>query len=519
MKNLNIFVYYLFIILFSLFNTPFSEFCNYHCTLFETDTFYLTQPYSKNITIDLENFQTIFQTFPNKLKHFQQHFNQYETEANISSLEPMTLYPFTSELNIFRTTDKILGRNSFMECAKNNGSLLALTPSNIPLVTEIMKKLKLERIPFNALPRHGLLSIPNLEILDIPSFQKLEAIVTKTPAFLLSNGSFLYPTAMTQEDMTSTTTTTTTPNPNTTPSSSSTTTSSPNTLLENQYHYALCTKPNNPWDRDILRKNWLKLTPQIRNAIKFLEKLKNTYTDTAKTLQKLPSNPLSEISRNIKFILPSPLQSVVDFLDSFSSKSQWETTKPSALAQFSSFVRDTFKLVKLFNLDSSITNIRQKHHKTFRLLTFDDLHWKDFFDLDEELYGLAGPASVTPFEFDPSKPNLFKAHIRFRVFNRKDDKNTIYLVKPNIIKRSIIDVKSLLHTSKYSLVSKEDFVPLECTNSPSEIIKICNKIQQNDDEQKHHHELIEGGSARFNKHHDQKHAHCPMKPPNIDPII
>jgi len=508
--------------LFILFhvNPSQADLCNFHGTLFEAETFYLTRPYSHTISLDLENYQAAFHTFPKKLETFSNLFRLYEREADLNSHEPLPLIPLDSNTNVFKTSSKVIGTRSFSECARNNGSLLAISHSNRNKVIEIMKTLDLQKIPFLSYNVHKIFSNPGMEVLDDQvNYKTLEAIHYKTPVYLKADNSFEYPTDLTAADLsTSTTTTSTTVNPTTTSATTTTTTIAP---LEHQYYYSLCTKPNNPWDRESSRKTWLRLVPQIRNAIKFLQELGHTYTQTANTLSKLPKSSVSDISRSLKLILPEPLKAILNFLDRFSSKRQWESTNPNALDLFSAFVKDTFKAIKLFNLDSSITNIKAKPKKRFRLLNFNDLHWKDFFDLDEELYGISGPISVTPFDQLPldTRNTIFIANVRFRIFHRHDDKCTIYQFRPNIFQHQIVDIKNILHTKKFSLASKEDFVPHECHTQSTELHRICHKIPPNAFEPKDYTQMSECGSAMFSPTYNEKHTFCPLSSPPSDPLI
>ena len=524
-------------------NPSHTDLCNFHGTLFETETFYLTQPYSHNISIDLENYQIAFQTFPQKLSTFSNLFSKYATETEILAQEPLPLIPFTEDLNVFKTPSKSNGKKSFTECAKNNGSLLSLTIANRAKTIEIMIQLELPKIPFTSLPFQNVLSYPGLELLDDePDHDTLEAVWSKTPVFIKNDNTFDYPTkdrrkresaaasaadpapeSSAPKNKSDTPKAATEAAPaaaaETAPAASAPAASG--TPLESQLFHSLCTKPNNPWDRESLRKNWLKLVPQIKTAIRFLQELGHTYTQTANTLHKLPKSPISEIAKSIKLILPEPLKAILDFLDNFSSKRQWESTSPRSLTLFSNFVKDTFKAIKLFNLDSSITNIKTRPKKRFRLLNFNDLHWKDFFDLDEELYGISGPISVTPFDQHPlsSHNTFFTANVRFRIFHRHNDKCTIYKFKPNIFDHQIADIKNILKTSKYSLASKEDFIPHDCHSQQTELHRICHKLPSHAYEPKQHLQMTECGSAMFSQTYDKKSSFCPLTSPPSDPII
>ena len=504
--------FFLFIILFIFVNPSQSDLCNFHGTLFETETFYITQPYSHNISIDLGNYQSAFSTFSQKLDTFSNLLRLYESDAQIRTQEPLPLIPFSSDTNIFKSPKATTGKEAFLECASNNGALLAITNENRGKAIEIMKDLQLEKVPFYSLPNHYVFSYPGLEILDkSASSDVLEAVWAKTPIFLRTNNTFEFPLPITFAP------------PETTTASvgkkrreATTTTKAP--LLENQLHFSLCTKPNNPWDREPSRKNWLKLTPQIRNSIKYLQELYHNYLSASNTLSKLPSSTVSDIARNIKLVLPEPLKAIIDFIDKFSSKQNWESTKPDALSLFSTFVRNTFKAMKLFNLETSISNIKSKPTKRFRLLNFNDLHWKDLFDLNEEQFGISGPVSVTPFD-RLTQDNHFLANVRFRIFDRQLDKHITYKFRPNIIDRLIIDIHYVLKTHKYTLASKEDIIPHDCHSQQTELHRICHKLPSHAFEPKHHSVMTECGSALLSPDYDKKHAFCPLIYPSSDPIL
>lgn len=120
---------FLFIILFFV-NPSQTDLRNFHGTLFEAETFYLTQPYTHTISLDLENYQTAFYTFPKKLETFSNLFRLYEKDAELDSQEPNPLIPLNSNTNLFKTPFKVTSLRSISECARNNGTLLALSNSN-----------------------------------------------------------------------------------------------------------------------------------------------------------------------------------------------------------------------------------------------------------------------------------------------------------------------------------------------------------------------------------------------------
>jgi len=156
---------------------------------------------------------------------------------------------------------------------------------------------------------------------------------------------------------------------------------------------------------------------------------------------------------------------------------------------------------------------------------FNDLHWKDYFDLSEETYGLSGPVSVTPISSlavdseNDDNPSIFKATVRFRIFHREKDKYTIYHVKPNIINGQTISVKQVLHSSAYSLASSEDLVPLDCHRQQSELFRICHRLPPSAAERLTFNPLTKCAAALLDKIYNVDHLACPSTKPSIDPVI
>jgi len=67
---------------------------------------------------------------PKKLETFSNLFRLYEKDAELDSQEPNPLIPLNSNTNLFKTPFKVTSLRSISECARNNGTLLALSNSN-----------------------------------------------------------------------------------------------------------------------------------------------------------------------------------------------------------------------------------------------------------------------------------------------------------------------------------------------------------------------------------------------------
>ena len=73
-----------------------SDICRPLATMIETQTFYLTQPYSKNISLDLSNFEEAFADLTEKAKLFNSNLNLFDEETELTD-------PKIS-LNLMKTT-------------------------------------------------------------------------------------------------------------------------------------------------------------------------------------------------------------------------------------------------------------------------------------------------------------------------------------------------------------------------------------------------------------------------------
>jgi len=151
-----------------LFSPVRADYCNPHATLIETESFYLTQPFSKNISIDLSNYVEAFPKLGTLIPKFREIFKNYTTNELIDAEEPMKLIPFTDELNIFVVTGENQGNLAFKQCASNGGHLIKVNSQNRAQVASIMKENKIEQTPFHSLPYYSLLSIPDFEALETP---------------------------------------------------------------------------------------------------------------------------------------------------------------------------------------------------------------------------------------------------------------------------------------------------------------------------------------------------------------
>jgi len=435
----------LVVILICVLTTAVADKCNPYATIIETDTFYLTQPFRKNITIDLANYINSFPKLADSLKKFQSNFRSYTNISEIESFEPQALIPFTSELNAFVITEPQFGKDSFKQCDLNKGSLLKIDSSNRARAVEVMKANGIDKTPVHVFPYYSLLSLPTLEVLDSSlTMDEMSNAWRKSPPLLTNENVIEAGTDVAKTKI-------------------------------------LCVKTNNPWDLESGRKDWLKAAPQVKTAVKMLSNLKTTFELSSKALRTVP-RITKQIAEAFKLSLPENFQQVLGFLDTFSKKSNWESVKK--LDMFPTFVKAAMKLVRQFETNPlSITKLPNSKPK-FSPNSINELNWQGLFGLDDATYGIIGPVLIEPnLAYAESEstvnPSHFEATISARVFNRFTDKVTIYAVKPNSVRNEVTTVKTILETPHLQLALMDEVKPLQCNWHETEQFKVCHKMPLN----------------------------------------
>lgn len=460
-----------FILVISLLITgSYADFCNYHATLVETETFYLTQPFSKNISFDFSNYVDAFTKLGPLISQFKTNLALYEQSDTIEKQEPKVLYPLSDEYNLYRISETTFGRDAFNACLANGGSLVEVNNKNRQAIANLMKRISMRMTPFKALPMHSVLSYPDMEPLDTPKITTAYHILTKSPPFLTAENKIIYP----DEKIELTDITTPSPTPKT------------YTETATSDHYksnVLCQKENNPWDLPENRENWILVLPKIQNAIAHLKKFKESYDHSAKTLKNLPRSIWKSTTNFFKLILPDPLKTVIDFLDRFSKQKNWEKVKGTSTDRFYNFVKTALRLVRQYESQPKSLIKLQESKPEFTPTAINELNWQDLYGLDEETYGLVGPVTITPIsthvenENDiANSPVYMKGIINARIYNRNTDKITLYSVKPNVVNAETTFVKTIIQTSKLSIAYPEEISPLHCVTPSADSIKVCHKL-------------------------------------------
>ena len=72
-----------------------ADVCGFHASLIGKEDFYLTQPFQKNISIDLQDYFSTFDEITAYKDLFVKQFSNYSTNARLDSLEPFPLIPYS----------------------------------------------------------------------------------------------------------------------------------------------------------------------------------------------------------------------------------------------------------------------------------------------------------------------------------------------------------------------------------------------------------------------------------------
>jgi hypothetical protein len=479
-----------------------ADLCNFHATLIETNTFYLTQPFTKNISLDLSNYKQAFKDLDAKLNQFNSNLEFFDDPLEIKNSEPFELKPYSSDYNAFMVNETVYGFRSFNACSHYNGSLVYLTKQNKNTIASLLKQFGMTKTPFKALPFHSLFSFPNIEVIDeAPSLDHIYSIWNKSPPFLTAKGEIEYPNRL----------------KHTTPPSISTTISAEYDDLETSPEMfssrVLCLKENNPWDLPENTNKWLELVPTIKSSIALLRGIKNSFDQSDGFLKNLPQNIKKETLNLFKLVLPKPLTNILEFLEQFTSKRNWDKSKFSSFKDFAHFTTESDRLAKFFNIDpKSVTNLTPNSN-SFKPLNISHIQWANLLQLDNKQYGISEPILITPISAlrDTLTNYVFEAKVHLKIFDRDLDKYTIYSARPNIANDQITSVKYVVNSTSCKIASYEAIQPTDCHTTDYEKIKICNQFPLNPSIISSFSELAACGEALFSKTYSPKFKRCPTQ--------
>jgi len=465
----------------------FADKCNLHATLVEIDTFYLTQPFTKTVTIDISKYVNAFPKLASLLPKFKENLKIYENETAIKESEPLDLIPFTPEMNIFIVKEPKTNRESFHTCAQNGGSLIKLDSKNREQVVSIMKSRNIESTPIHVLPFHSLLSLSEFDSLHYPTLEDLSNVWQKSPPWITRNNNIEFPsTIITSQGV------------------------KVNSTAEDFTSPVLCTKPNNPWDLQQNRYEWWRMTPKLNTAISMLNRIKNSFEISSKSLRNIPTLT-KQIAGVFRLTLPDSFKQVLSFSETFSKNKQWEQTTKIDL--FANFVKTAIKLTRQFEQKPRSLIKMPMNEPKFSPPTINELNWRESFQLDESIYGITGPVTIQPkhayTEEGVTDPVYFQATITARVYNRQTDLVTIYEVKPNTILQEQTTISSIITTPHLKVALKELVKPHNCINHETEQFKICHRMDLKQITYSSMSDLIKCANALFSPKSSPDFGNCP----------
>ena len=476
----------------------FADKCNPHATLVETDSFYLTQPFTKNVTIDLSTYIDAFPKMAALLPKFKDLLGIYDNVTAITEAEPMELIPFTKDENIFIIKDSVVNADSFKKCSGNGGSLVKIDSKNRDRLVTILKEHGIEKTPIHVLPFYSLLSLSDFDTIDTPSMDELFFTWQRSPPWITKDDQIEFPTGIVTENNIKV-----------------------NSTPQHFKSPILCAKPNNPWDLKENRNDWFRMTPKLKTAISMLDRIKTSFETASKSLKNIPS-VTKQIANAFQLTLPEPFKVVLDFLDNFTKKKQWERT--SSLDPFTGFVTSALKLTRqLEQKPKSIIKIPKANPK-FSPPSINELNWRESFGLDESIYGVMGPLVVKPsqaFVKDETiiNPTHFEATITARVYNRLTDRLTVYEVKPNAVNNEITTVKAVVTTPHLKLALLNDVKPLQCITHETEQYRICHKMTLQPVTDTSIAKLTKCAEALFSPNISLDFPNCPRTKSSLTPVI
>jgi len=336
MKNFNMKTLITVLFLLTFCRSVATDECNLLATISKVETFYLTQKYVKEVTIDLKEYVEAFPRLDQLTDSFGQNLATYETDASIEATEPLALIPFSEDLNAYKVATEHVGKDSFKACMQNKGSLIELTSENREKVAQILKNQSMAKTPIHVMPFFSLLSVHDKEVLDTPDdIEMVKGMWSRSPPMLDSDNRLVYPTTKKTNEGGSESLTT----------------------HEDYKSQILCVKARNPWDLKNDRFSWFKLVPKLKAAIGMLVKLKHSYDLSTKALKNIPKSS-TKVKNLLRLALPEPFQEVLGFMDKLRDKKAWEKLKSDSKKKFHRFTQMASKLANTFNLSpNSLTNL------------------------------------------------------------------------------------------------------------------------------------------------------------------
>ena len=447
------------------------DLCGKYSVLTEIDHFYISQPFSQQISIDFKNYIDIFSTLGNQMERFKLIANNYSSIELLNAKEPKSLIPFTPSKNIIKVTSA--ASELPIECEKVNAQVLNFEPNEKSEILKILQQENIDKAQIFSLPVQKSLYSPNFQILNSPARPEVQFknISTGLFPFITKAGPIQYAES--------------------------------NNFTMGAVEIGLCSKPNNYWDRDAYKPNFVRTLKSIINSLGKLKTLKDSVLKLPNFFKSLSTPQAPVRALDYKLSHPPQISKIITFFQKFNNVENWENSIPTDFSYFSDF-KNTFKeIVKHFRMKPSVnTNIFSNFifkNQTLTLPQVDNEQMLNYLGLDPERFGLCGPVHFNPLLVVPTPssspstdPSEIIANINTRIFDRTDLATT-FIVKPIIFNNTITTVKYVTQALRHAQASIEEPTPFKCTTQEGE--KICEGYQTPGTEDQHQFDLLICGRA------------------------
>ena len=426
-----------------------ADICTSRASLILVDEFYMKQPFSSEVELDLSNYNEEFQSIATDAEKFASIAMKYDSEKELDELEPSPLIPFTPTINLIQVNST--QKEYTGDCNKLNAKVLEIEPHLIPLLGNILKTLEIAQTPIRTfVDRMKTVINPHGSFLKTANPPTAEEITKMQDYFPLIDpeGSISYPGSA---------------------------------ITEVTKLFAFCMKPNNHWDRKgPNRQKWLttlhKILPSVSTA-----KTWGTIFTTVISRLPLQSSLYKQMTDKLVLNTPLPLTRICKFLQKYNNNLNWESSIPSDFNTFLEYVNDFKTVARLFkqkSVTTTTTTISPQPVAPSTILPLMSVASLDldrlqrFINMDPSKVNITGSIETIPlFRHDN---NRITARAVFQQYSETDNVK-IYNVKPVIYLGSVTTVTHVIGTFKNFLASLLTPTPFGCTMEEEEdhLIKVC----------------------------------------------
>jgi len=294
----------------------------------QIEEFYLQQPFSSEVELDLSNYIEEFQSIEVNAEKFASIVVKYDIERELDELEPSALYPLTSDVNIFAIKSNNL--DYIKDCEKLNAKILKFSPQQAPIIIAIINALQMPNTALKTFnERQNTLTNSEGDLYpadprpaSITQMQKMQDYY----ALFTAEGSMTYPA----EDVTQTT-----------------------------KIAGFCMKANNIWDRKgPLSQKWLTTLRKLLPSLSTAKSWSNIFTSVINQLP-VQTSLFKKITDKLVLNTPIPLTCIKNFLAKFNTDTKWESSLASDLPLFLQYLSDFGEIVKSFKRKSALSSDTQ----------------------------------------------------------------------------------------------------------------------------------------------------------------